>query len=253
MEIINQVERRLNRCFNKALRQYQLIDDNDRVLIALSGGKDSLFLVDRLARRRSVFRPRFQVEAVHVRMTNIDYESSAEYLHNFCAEREVPFHLLTTSFDASTDRRKEPCFLCSWNRRKQIFNLAQAEGFQKIALGHHMDDILHTTLMNLLFQGRFEGMPVKLPMKKMPVTIIRPLCLCHEADILLYAQSVGFEKQKRLCPYETETHRSTISSLYQQMELLNLETRYSIWHALEREGKLFPTPTTLNSELSQYK
>lgn len=226
-------ERQLDRCFNKALREYRLIEDNDRVLVALSGGKDSLFLLDRLAKRREVFLPKFELAAVHVRMTNISYESSTDYLQTFCEERGVRLHLLTTSFDASTDKRKEPCFLCSWNRRKQIFELAQREGFNKIALGHHMDDILHTTLMNLCFQGRFEGMPISLKMEKMPITLIRPLCLCHEAQIRAFAEAAGYQKQKKLCPYETGTHRAAIARLFQEMEQLNPEVRYSMWHAIE--------------------
>ena len=242
---MNQLEtigRRLDRHFNKALRDYRLIDNGDRVLVALSGGKDSLFLLDRLAKRREVFIPKFEVEAVHVRMTNIDYESSTDYLQAFCEERGVRLHLLTTSFDASTDKRKEPCFLCSWNRRKQIFELAQREGFNKIALGHHMDDILHTTLMNLFFQGRFEGMPVSLKMEKMTITLIRPLCLCHEADIKAYAEAAGYQKQKKLCPYEAETHRAAIAQLYQQIEQMNPEARYSIWHALTIPHSTFHIP-----------
>ena len=237
MNPLEAIERRLDRHFNKALRDHRLIDNGDRVLVALSGGKDSLFLLDRLAKRQTVFIPKYEVEAVHVRMTNISYESSTDYLQSFCEERGVRLHVLTTSFDASTDKRKEPCFLCSWNRRKQIFELAQRDGFNKIALGHHMDDILHTTLMNLFFQGRFEGMPMSLKMEKMPLTLIRPLGLCHEADIQAYADAHGFQKQKTSCPYETETHRAAIAQLYQQIERMNPEARYSIWHAIAKNDK----------------
>ena len=223
---------------NRAMRNYHLIDDGDYILIALSGGKDSLCLLDLLAMRQRIFMPRFKIEAVHVRMENIAYETDTRYLEEFCRQRNVNLHVVNTSFDASTDKRKSPCFLCSWNRRKQMFNLAQEIGCNKIALGHHMDDLIHTALMNECFQGRFDTMPVFLQMKKMPLAIVRPLCLCHESDIKAYAEQEGYQKQRKLCPYEKDSYRTDIQQIFQQMESLNPEARYSIWNALEREGKL---------------
>ncbi len=220
------------------MRTYHLIDDGDRVLVALSGGKDSLCLLDLLAQRQRIFMPRFSIEAIHIRMDNIDYETDTHYLEDFCRQRNVNLHVVNTSFDASTDKRKSPCFLCSWNRRKQMFNLAQEIGCNKIALGHHMDDLIHTALMNECFQGRFDTMPVFLQMKKMPLAIIRPLCLCHESDIKAYAEQEGYQKQRKLCPYEKDSYRTDIQQIFHQMESLNPEARYSIWNALEREGKL---------------
>ena len=220
------------------MRTYHLIDDGDRILVALSGGKDSLCLLDLLAQRQRIFMPRFSIEAIHIRMENIDYETDTHYLEEFCRQRNVNLHVVNTSFDASTDKRKSPCFLCSWNRRKQMFNLAQESGCNKIALGHHMDDLIHTALMNECFQGRFDTMPVYLQMKKMPLAIIRPLCLCHESDIKAYAEQQGYQKQRKLCPYEKDSYRTDIQQIFHQMESLNPEARYSIWNALEREGKL---------------
>lgn len=222
----------------RAMRTYHLIDDGDRILVALSGGKDSLCLLDLLAQRQRIFMPRFSIEAIHIRMDNIAYETDTHYLEDFCRQRNVNLHVVNTSFDASTDKRKSPCFLCSWNRRKQMFNLAQEIGCNKIALGHHMDDLIHTALMNECFQGRFDTMPVFLQMKKMPLAIIRPLCLCHESDIKAYAEQEGYQKQRKLCPYEKDSYRTDIQQIFHQMESLNPEARYSIWNALERDGKL---------------
>ena len=232
------LERKIISRFRKALSDYNLIDDEDYILIGLSGGKDSLCLLEMLARRAKIQRPNFKVEAVHIRMENIKYETSTDYLQSFADRFDVPLHILTTGFDASTDKRKSPCFLCSWNRRKQIFNLAQELGCNKIALCHHQDDIIHTTLMNEIFQGHFSTMPVKLKFKKMPVTLIRPLCLEEEADIRQYAEQQGYQKQIKQCPYENDSHRSEISRLFEEIERMNPEARYSIWNSLESEGKL---------------
>ena len=242
------LDERLWKTFNKALGQFQLIDEDDKILVGLSGGKDSLCLLEFLARRSKVHVPHFTVEALHVRMDNIHYETDTSYLQSFCNHLGVPLHIITTSFETNHNsqlsivnsqlKEKPACFLCSWQRRKQLFNLAQELGCTKIALGHHQDDIIHTALMNLTFQGHFSTMPVKLRMRKMPLTIIRPLCLCQEADIQAYAEQQGYEKQLKQCPYEHDTNRTTAAELFSRMQQLNPEARYCIWRALEDDKKL---------------
>ena len=150
--------RRIEKRFSKGLVEYGLIEDGDKILIGLSGGKDSLALVELLARRARIFKPRFAVVAVHVVMKNIPYQSDLAYLREYVESWGIPFVLYETEFDASTDTRKSPCFLCSWNRRKALFTVAKEQGCNKIALGHHMDDILETLLMNITFQGAFSSM-----------------------------------------------------------------------------------------------
>ena len=228
--------KRLNERFVKAFVTYGLLTDDDHVLIGLSGGKDSLLLTELMAKRARISRPHFQLEAVHVRMENIQYETSTDFLQQFCDSLNVNLHIVTTRFDASED--KPPCFLCSWFRRKQLFNLAQQLGCNKITLGHHRDDIVHTTLMNLMFQGRFGTMPARLRMRKMPLSIIRPLCLIDEADITRYATLAGYQKLIKQCPYEHDTNRTAVAQLFSHIEQLNPEARFSIWKALESEQKL---------------
>jgi len=236
-----QLYRKLNRRFQQAIRDYQLIADGDRILVGLSGGKDSLFLLEMLAKRSKIDRPKFHLEAVHIRMTNISYESDTAYLEDFANSHGVKLNILETSFDASTDHRKSPCFLCSWNRRKQLFQYAQQQGCNKIALGHHRDDILHTALLNLLFQGQFSTMPVKIEMRKMPITIIRPLATEEEADIRQYAEHRGYRKQTKICPYDTATHRDAVRKLFEKIEEISPNARHSLWNALEAEEKLIET------------
>lgn len=233
-----ELEQRIVKRFQKGLTDYQLIDDGDKILIGLSGGKDSLCLLEMLARRSKIFKPRFSVEAVHVIMENIPYQSDLDYLENFSSSLGIKLHVLTTKFEESSKKEKSNCFLCSWNRRKMMFDFAKRNGFNKIALGHHMDDILHTTMMNEYFQGRYGTMPVKLKMQKMPITIIRPLCLEHESDIVQYAANQHYQKQKKCCPFESDTHRADIRRIFNELEALNPETRYSMWNALTRDGKL---------------
>ena len=227
-KLMTRIERRVA----KGMVDYGLLEDGDRVLIGLSGGKDSLALTELLARRARIYKPRFTVEAVHVVMRNIPYQSDTDYLRAFCEERGVPFTLYETEFDPSTDRRKSPCFLCSWNRRKALFTVAKEKGCNKIALGHHMDDILETLLMNQVFQGAFSTMPPRLVMKKFDMTIIRPLCLVHEADLEELAALHGYRKQVKHCPYEHDSHRTGMKDILRRLEAMNPEARYSLWGSM---------------------
>ena len=236
-----QLWHRLNERFVKAFATYHLLEDGDHVLVGLSGGKDSLCLLELLARRARISHPSFKVEAIHVRMENIDYQTSTDYLESFCKNLDVPLHIVTTRFEVvgpASQRAKPPCFLCSWHRRKQLFNLAQQLGCNKIALGHHQDDLLHTALMNLFYQSRFGTMPARLQMKKMALQIIRPLCMIEERDIARYAELSGYERQIKLCPYEHDTRRTDMRRLFEEAERHNPEARHSLWSALIRDGKL---------------
>ena len=151
--------------FRKAISDYRLIDDNDHILIGLSGGKDSLALVELLGEKMKIFVPRFKLTAVHVSVENINYESDLTYLSDYAKQFNVPFVHRTTKFDDSRETGKSTCFLCSWHRRKALFDVAHDLGCNKIALGHHLDDITETLLLNLFYQGAFATMPPKLKMR----------------------------------------------------------------------------------------
>ena len=233
--------RRIEKRFAKGVVEYGLIEEGDKILIGLSGGKDSLALVELLARRARIYKPRFSVVAAHVVMKNIAYESDTDYLRRYAESWGVPLVVYETEFDASTDTRKSPCFLCSWNRRKALFTVAKEQGCNKIALGHHMDDILETLLMNITFQGTFGTMPPRLVMKKFDMTIIRPMCLVHESDLEELASARGFRKQVKNCPYEHDSHRSSMKDVLKQLEAMNPEARYSLWGSMSNvQDELLP-------------
>ena len=202
--------RRIEKRFSKGLVEYGLIEDGDKILIGLSGGKDSLALVELLAKRARVFKPRFSVVAVHVVMKNIPYQSDLAYLREYVESWNIPFVLYET----------------------ELFTVAKEQGCNKIALGHHMDDILETLLMNITFQGAFSSMPPRLVMKKFDMTIIRPMCLVHESDLLELAQIRGYRKQVKNCPYEAQSHRSNMKDILHQLEEMNPEARYSLWGSM---------------------
>ncbi len=228
------MEEKIRRRFNKACVDYALLQDGDRILIALSGGKDSLELCRLMAARSRIFRPKIEVEAAHVVMDNIPYESDRAYLERFCSDLDIRLHILHSRFDESTDPRKTKCFLCAWQRRKMLFTFATEHGFNKVALGHHQDDILTTWLMNVTFEGNASTMPPLLQMEHYPLQIIRPLCLVEEAWIAEVAAIEGFERQKTPCPYEEATRRADINRVLHELLAINPEARYSMWRAVTK-------------------
>ena len=224
--------RRIERRFSKGVVQYGLIEEGDKILIGLSGGKDSLALVELLGRRARIYKPRFSIVAVHVVMKNIPYQSDTEYLKAHCEAYGVPFVQYETAFDPATDTRKSPCFLCSWNRRKALFTVAKEHGCNKIALGHHMDDILETLLMNITYQGAFSTKPRCVLDTIFHIPIIRPMCLVHEADLIELAALRHYQKQVKNCPYESQSSRSDMKGVLRQLEAMNPEARYSLWGSM---------------------
>ena len=231
---------RLTKRFHKACADYGLIADGDHILIGLSGGKDSLLLTELLGRRAQIYVPRFKVTALHVRVRERDYHTDLSYLQSFCDEAKVPLLVRDVSIPDTPPQKENgktreidnPCFLCSWFRRKELFNVAQEIGCNKIAFGHHRDDIAQTLLMNLIFQGAFATMPPMLQMDKMPLQLIRPLCLIDEADIISYAAMRSYRKQTKLCPFEHVSSREKVKTLLDQIKALNPEALDSIYGAL---------------------
>lgn len=242
------LQNRLTKRFHKACADFSLIEDGDHILIGLSGGKDSLALVELLGKRAQIFVPKFRVTAVHIRVRERAYITDISYLQSFCDEFRVPLIVRDTEIgerpatsELSNSRTaKDPCFLCSWYRRKALFDIAADLGCNKIAFGHHKDDIVETLMMNLIFEGKFSTIYPKLQMNKMPLQLIRPLCLIEEKDLRRYAELRGYVKQKQPCPFEKDSYRADIKALVTQLESLNPNVRDSMWGAIRRQAGLEP-------------
>lgn len=241
--------KRIHKQFSRATKGYDMLHDGDKILVALSGGKDSLTMLQLMAERSRIYKPKISIVAAHVKMVNIPYSANADFLKEFCNDLGVELHIVETSFDASTDKRKSPCFLCSWNRRKALFTLAQELGCNKIALGHNMDDFIETMLMNMTFQGSFSAMTPVMSMDKFEMTIIRPLCLVNENDVEEYAQARQFPPLKKNCPYENDSHRKSMKDLLTHLERLNPEARYNMWGAMSNiQQSLLPPKIDKNDK-----
>ncbi|MFL1683174.1 MULTISPECIES: tRNA 2-thiocytidine biosynthesis TtcA family protein [Bacteroidales] len=224
--------KKLDQKMKKAIFDYHLVEEGDRILIALSGGKDSLALTELLGRKVKIYQPRFSLLSAHISMSNIPYQSNIEYLQQFAKQYNIPFIHRRTSFNPETDTRKSPCFLCSWYRRKALFDIAKEYNCNKIALGHHQDDILQTLLMNMTHQGAFGTMPPLLKMSKFEMTLIRPMCLITEKELKILSEISGYLKQKKNCPYENSSSRIQMKTVIEILEKMNSQVRSNMWNSM---------------------
>jgi len=221
---------------NKTIRKYRMLLNGDRLLVAVSGGKDSLSLLDLLYRRRRSARERVTVIACHVRSDHHCGQAvPEEWLTNYCLERAIPLHTVPiTVAETLSKAKRSRCFWCSYRRRTALFQLADQLGCNRIALGHHADDIAQTTLMNLCFSGRVQRMEPKQVLFKGRLTLIRPLAMTEERDIADLARASGFPVGGEPCPDGINSRRTLIKNVLRELEADSIDVKRSIFHAVER-------------------
>ncbi len=223
---------RVHRDTGRAINRYSLIENNDRIVVGLSGGKDSLVLLEVLAMRRKRIPITYELHAVHVDIENIDYVTDTAWLAEFCMELDVPFHLIKSTVDLKRDESKSKCFICSWQRRKELFDFIRKFSCNKLALGHHRDDVNETLIMNLVFNGAFSAMPPKLKMFDGEVETIRPLILISEEYTKRYSKIREYPEELKRCPYGDRTKRNAIREIIDSMESLDKNARNNIFSSM---------------------
>lgn len=189
-----------------------MISAGDSVLVALSGGIDSLVLLDVLSARLKYLPVSYRIEVVHVVVSDIGIKSNINYLNEFCTERNLKLHIQNIALNIE-DNSKSPCFYCSWNRRKALFLKANELKCNKVAFGHHMDDALETLFMNMIYHGEYCSMPPKLNMFKGEFDLIRPLITLSDNQIKRYANILDIKSAEGDCPYEKNNKREEFREL----------------------------------------
>jgi tRNA 2-thiocytidine biosynthesis protein TtcA len=229
------LEKRLSRAMSRAIEDFQMISEGDRILVAVSGGKDSYTLHHLLASLAERAPVSFSLLAVNIDQGHPGYPGHllTEYMlsrgHAFQMVREDTYSIVTEKIPEG----KTYCSLCSRLRRGILYRLATELGCSKIALGHHRDDVLVTLLLNLFFSGQLKAMPPKLVSDDGAHTVIRPLVYCAEDDIAAYAARMQFPILPcDLCGSQDNLQRKIISDLLSRLEQDNPGLRASALAAL---------------------
>ncbi|MFN3921952.1 MAG: ATP-binding protein [Caldimicrobium sp.] len=208
---------RIKKLIGKAIFGYDLLEEGDRVLIALSGGEDSLVLAHFLSQWYYYYHKNLDLYALHLDMgfpkEEKEYAEKVKDLKRFCEQRGIRFlydriSAGTLAIEAYDTGKAAPCFVCSWNRRKYIFNLARDLKIHKIAFGHHKDDVITTFFMNLFYNGELSTILPKQEMFKGTLYIIRPLYFVEKEMISRYVAKEKWEILENPCPFSKETKRS---------------------------------------------
>ncbi len=185
----NKLAKRLRRQVGQAIADYNMIEEGDKIMVCLSGGKDSYTMLDILLNLQASAPVRFELVAVNLDQKQPGFPEHV--LPDYLSGRGIPFHILEQDTYSVVERvvpeGKTQCGLCSRLRRGALYSYAEAEGFTKIALGHHMDDIVETLFLNLFFGARLAAMPPKLRSNDARNVVIRPLAYTRESDIAQYA------------------------------------------------------------------
>lgn len=229
---VTKLSRKIYRKVGKTIREQKLIVEGDRVLAGLSGGKDSMIMLESLANRKKSFPFPFELIAAHIIPENTGYKVNIDALENFCKNLEVPLIIRKIKPDLENPD-KAPCFICSWLRRKEIFNLTRSLDCNKLAFGHHRDDALQTFLMNMLYHGSVSSLPYKLRMFEGRIHLIRPLLDMWEKDLKHYSELRNYRAVEKLCPFEDNTKRSYTADLLNKIEKDYAGSKRNMFHAMD--------------------
>lgn len=217
----NKLAKRLRRQVGQAIADYNMIEDGDRIMVCLSGGKDSYTLLAMLRQLQARAPVRFELVAVHLDQKQPDYDP--QILPAYLRSIDMPFEIIEQDTYSVVKRvvpeGKTMCGLCSRLRRGALYNRAERAGFTRIALGHHRDDMVETLFLNMFYQSSLKTMPPKLLSDDGRHVVIRPLAYCRESDIADYAQQQRFPIMPcNLCGSQETLQRKAIKQMLADWE-----------------------------------
>lgn len=206
----------------KAIDDYHMIEENDKIAIGISGGKDSLTMLYALSGLRRFYPKKFEVHAITV---DLGFENlNLDKIKELCKELDVEYTIVKTDIAKIVfDDRKEsnPCALCAKMRKGALNQAIKEIGCNKIAYAHHKDDVVETMLMSLIFEGRFHTFSPVTYLDRMDLKVIRPLMYMNEVDVIGFVNKYEVPVVKSPCPADGHTKREYVKNLLRQLNLEN--------------------------------
>jgi tRNA 2-thiocytidine biosynthesis protein TtcA len=223
----------------RGINRFGMILDNDRVLIGVSGGKDSLSLAFALAERKKWVPITYELRALLIDWKEYPLsDAQKERVASFFDALSIPLEIVSATMIHTLPKKGFNCYICARNRKRILFNEAERLGIGKIALGHNLDDIIETTLMNMFFRGEFSTM---MPVQNFfggKMKIIRPMCEVYEKEIARISKALDFPVLSVDCPYKNTNQRILIKQVIGSLLRVNKKVRDNIYR----------TPWNINGE-----
>ena len=229
---MNELKRMLS-FVRRAVDDYEMIDEGDRIAVGVSGGKDSLTLLSTLCSLKRFYPKSFEIVAITVDMGFPDMDYSK--IRELCQAQGVEYKVVKTDiakiiFDVR--RESNPCSLCAKMRRGALHAAACESDCNKVALGHHYDDAVETFMMNLFFEGRLGCFSPKSYLSNRKITLIRPMLYATERDVAYFARRQELPIVKNPCPEDKSTERENMKQLLLTLERDNKGLKHRIFHAM---------------------
>ncbi len=229
------IVKEINKLMGRAIHRYGLLEDGDRIMVAVSGGADSLVMLHFLDKWTQKAPISFHIFPVYLDM-GFGNKDTWHTLQIHFSRLKLPWHMEETDFGpyahGKQNRGKSPCFICSLNRRKRLFELTRALGCNKIAMGHNLDDLIETFFINMCYSGEMSTMLPRQEMFKGLITIIRPLALIEKGKIERATDILKLPVCKNRCPSVTTSRRQEIRDLLTQLYSTNKKIRSNLQKAL---------------------
>ncbi len=232
----------------RGINRFRMIEDGDSILLGISGGKDSLCLSLALALRRFRVPISYSLQAAFIEWREFSLEQQQkEALQHFFAELEIPLKIVSAHMFPPSFKNKFNCYLCSRNKKRILFEEAKKLGISKIALGHHLDDFIETTMMNMFFQGEFSTMMPVQSFFNGRIKLIRPLCEVTEKEIERIVRICDLPLVSIDCPNKETNLRTLMKDMIKRLSRVNKRVRENIYNLPWRINEKY-LPSGLNHD-----